>query len=167
MAIPQKIINYLKNEKVKYEPIEHRTVFTAHDKAATLKVKPNIIGKTLVLKADNDLIFVLIPGNKNLDKNKFKKTVSEWRKKQNLKPIKNIGFISEKLMKNKFKGVKLGAIPPFGSLWKVPTFTDRALINQPKIIISSGDYNFSIKINTASFKKIVPNLVIGNFTKAK
>lgn len=167
MAIPQKVIKFLEVNKVRYETIPHRTVYTAYDKAATLKVKPNIIGKTLVLKTDQDLVIVLIPANKNLDKNKFKKIVNDWRKKQGKKLVKNIDFISEKLMKNRFKAVKIGAIPPFGNLFKLPTFIDRALINQPKIIFNSGNYNISIKISAAVVKKIIPDLVIGSFTKIK
>jgi len=167
MLIPQKIIKFLKDNRIKLEAIEHRTVYTAYDKAQTLRVKPNMIGKTLVLKIDNELAIVLIPGNKNLDKNKFKKVVNSFRKKQNLKLIKNIDFISEKLMKNKFKGVKIGAVPPFGNLWNSPTFVDKGLMKNLKIIINGGDYNWSIKISPNNFKKIIPNLVIGSFGQAK
>jgi len=137
--------------------IKHRTVYTAFDKAATLKVKPNLIGKTLVLKTDVNLGIVLIPANKNLDKNKFRKIAR----------AKKVDFTTERLIKNKFKGVKVGAIPPFGELWKTQTFMDRGLFNNPKIIINSGDYNFSIKISPAVLKKIVPNLTIGNFSKSR
>ena len=157
MKIPQKVIRFLSQNKVNYEIINHRTVYTAYDKAATLKVRLNMIGKTLIVKTDGDLTIILIPGNKNLDKNKFKK----------LAKIKKLDFISEKLMKNKFKGVKIGAIPPFGSLWRLPTFIDKSLINSPKIIINSGDYNFSIKLKGAALKKLIPSLVIGNFTKVR
>jgi len=157
MAIPKKIIEFFKKNKIKYEPIEHRTVYTAYDKAATLKVPEKIVGKTLILKGDGKLIFALIPANKNLDLNKFKK----------LAKIKKLEFTSEKLIKNKIKGVKVGAIPPFGNLWGLETFIDRSLINQPKIIINGGDYNWSIKINPTNFKKLIPNLTIGNFSKTR
>ena len=172
MTIPSKIIKYpsvakggdermfidfLKKAKVKYELIKHRTVYTAQDKAATLKVKPNIIGKTLVLKIDKRISVVLIPANKNLDKNKFKKVAK----------AKNLDFISERIMKNQLKGVKVGAVPPFGNLWGLPTFVDKSLTLQPKIIVNSGDHNWSIKISPSVFKKLVPGLVIGTFSKAK
>jgi Ala-tRNA(Pro) deacylase len=157
MAIPQKIISFLEKNKVKYETIKHRTVYTAFDKAATLKVKPNSIVKTLVIKLDREPALVLIPANKNLDKNKFRKVAR----------LKKLDFASEKLIKNKIKGVKVGAIPPFGDLWNLPTFSDRGLFKNPKIIINSGDYNFSIKISPAAIKKLIPNLVIGNFSQAR
>jgi len=156
MAIPEKLTKFLKENKVKYEPINHRTVYTAYDKAQTLKVPEKIIGKTLVLKIDGKISLILIPANKNLDKEKFKKFVK----------AKKIEFASERLIKNKLKGVKVGAIPPFGNFWGLPTFIDRLLIKNPKIIISGGDYNWSIKISSAGLKKLIPDLVIGSFGKS-
>ena len=195
MTIPSKIIKYpsvakggdermfidfLEKAKVKYELIKHRQVFTAQDKAATLKVKPNIIGKTLVLKIDKRISVVLIPANKNLDKNKFSAFVKHYggsavasreggKKVAKALPtgrqVKNLDFVSERIMKNQLKGVKVGAIPPFGNLWDFSTFVDKSLTLQPKIIVNGGDHNFSIKISPAVFKKLIPDLIIGNFSK--
>jgi len=155
--IPQKVTKFLETTKTRYEPIEHRTVYTAFDKAATLKVPVKIVGKTLVLTIDKNLAVVLIPASKNLDKNKFKKTAK----------AKKIDFASEKLIKNRIKGAKVGAIPPFGNLWKLPTFIDKSLTILPKIIINSGDYNWSIKITPAALKKIIPDLTIGSFSQSR
>jgi Ala-tRNA(Pro) deacylase len=157
MAVPKKIINFLEKNKIKYEILKHRTVYTAYDKAKTLKVPEKMVGKTLVLKTDGKLAMALIPANKNLDKEKIKKLLK----------AKKVDLASERLIKNKFKGVKVGAIPPFGNLWGLGTFADKSLINQPKIILNGGDYNFSIKISPVSFKKLIPELVIGSFSKAK
>ena len=157
MPIPKKIINFLEKNKVKYEAIQHRIVYTAFDKAATLKVPERIVGKTLVMKMDKKIGLALIPANKVLDKEKFKKMAK----------AKNVDFIKEAWMKKNLKGLKVGAIPPFGNLWRLLTFIDKSLLNQPKIIINGGDYNFSIKITLASLKKLIPDLVIGNFSKAR
>ncbi len=165
MKIPSKIIKFLDQNKIKYEIINHRTVYTAYDKAATLRVRPNLIGKTLVLRADKDLVVALIPGNKNLDKNKLKKEINNWRKKQGLKPAKNVAFISEKIMKNKFKGIKIGALPPFGKIYKLPTFIDRGLLKQKNIFVNSGIYELSFKLSPKVFAKM--GATWGNFSKVK
>jgi Ala-tRNA(Pro) deacylase len=157
MPIPQKLTKFFEKNKFKYIPAKHRTVYTAFDKAATLKVKPNMIGKTLVLKIDKNLAVALIPANKNLDKNKFKKIAK----------TKKVDFVSERIIKSKLKGVKVGAIPPFGNLWGLTTFIDKFLINQPKIIVNGGDYNWSIKISPAALKKLIPDLMAGTFSKVK
>lgn len=155
MKISSKLTKLLEGNKVKYEIVSHRTVFTAYDKAATLKVKPNMIGKTLVLKTDKDLALVLIPGNKNLDKNKFRK-IAKARK---------IDFISETVMKNKFKGFKLGAIPPFGEIFKFPTFVDKGLLKEKNIFVNTGIYEVSLKLSPKVFEKL--GAILSNFSKAK
>jgi len=158
MNIPAKIKGFLEKNRVKYEIVEHKTVYTAYDKAATLKIKPNIIGKTLIIKFGKEIAFILIPGNKNLDLKLLKKT---------LKTASKIDFVGEKWMKNNLKGIKLGAAPPFGILWKFKTFADRNLLKNPKIIINSGIHEISLKITPAEFKKHIPNLIVSNFGKAK
>jgi len=167
MGIPVKVIKYLEKNKIKYLPFEHKVVYTSFDKAATLKLKPNMIGKTMVVKTDKETILALIPGNKNFDKNKFKKIINSLRKKAKQKLVSKIDFASEKWMKNNLKGVKLGAVPPFGGLWKMETYIDKSLLKLPKIIINSGDYKWSFKINPSQFKKIKPEPVFGSFSKAK
>ena len=145
MAIPKKVINFFEKAKVKYQPIKHRTVYTAFDKAATLKVSQKIIGKTLVMRLDNRPAIILIPANKNLNIKVLKKTTK----------AKKIDFIKEVWMKKNLKGVKIGAIPPLGNLWKLPTFLDKSLTSPSEIIINSGDYNFSIKLKGSVFKKLM------------
>ncbi|MDI6603026.1 MAG: YbaK/EbsC family protein [Patescibacteria group bacterium] len=157
MPISQKLLKFINSAKIKYEPIEHRTVYTAYDKAATLRVPQKIIAKTLVVKLEKTLALVLIPANKNLDIQKLKKIAN----------VKKVDFIKEAWMKKNLKGVKVGAIPPFGNLWGLPTFADKTLLKEPKIIINAGDYNWSIKITPAVFKKLIPNLVIGSFSTPK
>jgi len=157
MAIPRKLIKFLEKNKVKYEPIEHRIVYTAFDKAQTLKVSEKMVGKTLVVKMDKNPALVLIPANKNLDLQKLKRAAK----------AKKIDFEKETWMKKNLKGVKIGAIPPLGNLFKLKTFIDNSLLKQPKIIINGGDYNRSIEISGASLKKIIPDLMKGSFSKAK
>lgn len=199
MKISSKIIKFLDSKKIKYEIVNHKTVYTAYDKAATLKVKPNVIGKTLVLKVDKDLIMVLVPGNKNLDLLKIKKAVNEQTRlreaearfgeaKARLRSGKasarqgKIGFVSETIIKNKFKGVKLGAIPPFGEIYKLPVFVDRGLAKEKNIFVNSGIYEASFKVSPKIFHEVKISrdpskkgiiifqklgAVFGNFSKAK
>lgn len=167
MAIAKKITNFLEKNKLKYKIIEHKTVYTAFDKAQTLKAPLKIIGKTLVVRFDRETAILLISANRNLDKKKLKKVVNKKRKKEDKKLVSKISFVSESWMKKKLRGTKLGAVPPFGPLWKMETFVDRNFLRQPKIILNSGDCNFSFKISSTVFKKKLPGLTIGNFTKAR
>lgn len=160
MSIPQKIIKYLDKNKIKYEIVGHRKVYTALDSAETQKLKPQLVAKTLVMKMNNDYCLALLPANKNLDKNKFKKAA----KKVNPK-IKNVDFAREPWMKKNLPG-KVGATPAFGKLLKLPVFMDKALCKSKNLILNTGEYTESFKIKTNQFVKL-EEPVKAQFSKSK
>lgn len=162
----KKIEKFLNENKIKYETVSHRKVFTAIDKAATLKIKPKLSGKTLVLKIDNDFVMALIPANKNLNKEALKKIINIQRKKLGSAVIKKIDFATEKQIKKVLKGAKIGAVIPFGSIWKKTIFIDKIFFKEQKIFINSGDYFQSLKISPKIFQKL-QDCFSGSFSKSK
>ena len=78
MPISKKLINFLKKNKIKFKEIKHKKVFTAFDKAKTLKLPEKLVGKTLVLKINGNYIILLLSANKNLDKAKFKSKARDF-----------------------------------------------------------------------------------------
>ncbi len=166
MPIPKKIVNYLDDNKYKYEIVEHKVTYTAWDTAQTEKVKPQEIVKALVLKGDTNYYFlVLIPANKNLDRNKVKKVVNVYRKKQGEKAIKKIDFAKEAWMKKNLLG-KVGATPPFGKMLGLDIFFDNALAKNKKIFLGSGEYTMSFLISSKEYMK-KEELIKGSFSKSK
>lgn len=144
MKIPAKLNSFLVKNKIKFEAISHRTVYTALDKAATLKVKPSLITKTLIMKVGKEAVMVVLAANRNLDKGKFKKATK----------AKGFDFISEKVIKTKFKGFKTGAIPAFGQLFKISSFIDRGLLKEKLVYVSSGNYESSLKVSPKIFEQL-------------
>ena len=144
MTISAKLNKFLSQNKVKFEEIKHRQVFTGLDKAATLRVKPGLIAKTLVMRSGKDLAMAILAANRNLNKKKFAKASK----------LKNPDFVSEILIKNRIKGFKVGAIPPFGQLFKMPTFIDRGLLKEKMVFISAGNYENSLKLSSKVLEKL-------------
>ncbi len=144
MKIPAKLSKFLSTNKIKYEEIKHRQVFTGLDKAATLRVKPSLVAKTLIMKSGKDLAMAILAANRNLNKNKFAKASK----------MKNPDFISEKLMKIKFKGFKVGTLPPFCQMFKIPCFVDRGLLKEKLVYASAGNYETSIRLSPKILEKL-------------
>lgn len=165
MAINKKIIKYLEDKKYKFALISHKTTFTAWDTAQTEKIEPKLVAKALVMKADKDYLLALVPGNKNLDKQKLLKVVNIQRKKQELKNIKKIDFAKEAWMKENILG-KVGATPPFQDLIKLEIFADSLLLKNKKIYVGSGGYTESILINVSEYVK-KEEIIKGSFSKKK
>ncbi len=194
MALQKSLQNFLAKNKIKYEVIEHRVVYTAHDKAATLHVKPNMVGKTMAIVFDKkNYMLGLIPANKNLDKKKLLKAVNIWLKKQkrgnsdgrifassevllHKKRISRVrpgrtseryshaDFAKEAWMKKTFKGIDVGATPPIGIFYNLPFFIDNSLTKQTKIIVNAGKYSLSFKISPANLLKLNPGTIKGSFS---
>lgn len=152
MAISKKLVNYLENNKYRYSVIEHRTTYTAWDTAQTEKVKPGEVAKSLVLSVDNEWIIALVPADKNLDKKKLLAIFNKKRKRENKKSAKKVGFAPEVWMKKNIPG-KVGATPPFREILKMEIYMDKLLGKNKKIYLGSGEYNFSLLINTSQYLK--------------
>jgi prolyl-tRNA editing enzyme YbaK/EbsC (Cys-tRNA(Pro) deacylase) len=168
MPISKTIQNFLDKHKIKCEAIEHKTVYTAYDKTATLHIKPNIVGKTMAIVFDKkNHALGLIPANKNLNKKKVLKTFNVLRKKAEKRAFKKIDFAKEAWMKKTFKGIDVGATPPFGLLYDLPFFIDNTLMKQTKIIINGGKYKASFKISPANLLKLNSNTIKGSFGATK
>lgn len=162
------IQKFLDSNKTKYDTVEHKTVYTAFDKAATLRVKPQEVGKTVVVALDNkNYALGLIPSNKNLDKKKVLAAFNKLRQKTGEKNYKKIDFATEKWLKANIKGVDLGSTPPFGALYRLPFFVDNALAKPSKIIVNGGVYKISVKLSPTSLLKLNPGAVKGSFSLTK
>ncbi len=141
--IPKKILNYLAKNKIKYEILKHKIVYTSYDLAATLKKKLNEIAKTLIVKTDKDYFLLVLPASRQVDFPKLKKIFK----------AKKLSLIKENLMKKIFK-VKPGTVPPFGSLFKLDVCLDKSLKKVKKIIVRAGSYAESLKIKISDLIKM-------------
>lgn len=155
--LPAKLVKYLEKAGVKHEILEHRTVYTAYDAAATMKKKLGEIAKSLFIKADKDYYLVLLPADYNLDFKKLGKCISS----QTEKPVKTVKIPGEKIMENLLK-VKAGAMSAFGGLHKLPVVVDKGLIKAKKGIFSSGSHNFSVEMAVKDFVKL-EEAILGSF----
>jgi prolyl-tRNA editing enzyme YbaK/EbsC (Cys-tRNA(Pro) deacylase) len=155
--LPVKLVQYLEKAGVKHSILEHRTVYTAYDAAATMRKKLSEIAKSLLVKADKDYYLVLLPADHNLDFKKLGKAIGQQTKKT----IKVVKIPGEKIMESLLK-VKAGAMSAFGGLHKLPVVIDKSLTKAKKAIFSSGSFNHSVEMAIKDFVKL-ENAILGNF----
>ena len=154
---PSKLTEYLGKAGVSHKILEHRTVYTALDAAATMRRKLGEIAKSLFVKADKDYYLVLLPADYNLDFKKLGKCIGIQTKKE----VKMVKIPGEKIMTEALK-IKKGAMSAFGKLYKLPVIIDKGLVKAKKVIFPSGNFNFSIEMAVKDFVKL-ENAAIGLF----
>ncbi len=159
--LPVKLVKYLEEHGIDHEILEHRTVYTAMDAAATMKKKMNEIAKALYVKADRDYYVVILPADQNLDFPKLTKCLSA----SSDKPYKAIKIPGEKIMQNALK-IKTGALSAFGGLQKLPVVVEKGLTKTKKAVFSSGSFNHSVEMAVKDFIEL-EKAIVGVFGKKK
>jgi len=155
--IPVKVVKYLEKAGVDHDILEHKTVYTAFDAAATMKKKMDEIAKSLLVKADKDYFLVLLPADKNLDLKKLGACIGA----QTGKKIKVVKIPGEKIMEDLLK-IKAGAMSAFGNLHKLPVVMDKAMTKAKKAVFSSGSFNHSVEMLVKDFIEL-EQAVLGSF----
>jgi Ala-tRNA(Pro) deacylase len=153
MAIAKSLEKHLKQNKIKYEVLEHRKVFTAFDAAETQHVKLNEVAKAVLLKG-KDLSLAVLPAGNNCDFKALSKLAGA-----------KVSMAKEKDITAKLK-TKVGLVMPFGSIYKIPTFLDKKLVKNKKLNLPAGSYTESILLSTKDYIKL-ENPVLGNFSVKK
>lgn len=140
MSIPKSVETYLKKAGKKFEQLTHKTVYTAHDVAQTLKRKLHEVGKTILVQADKAHVLVVVPASRRLDFAKLKKSLK----------AKNVALVSEKAMA-KALALKTGALTAFGTLHQVPMMVDKSLTKSKAVILQAGNFTDSVLMKTKDF----------------
>jgi prolyl-tRNA editing enzyme YbaK/EbsC (Cys-tRNA(Pro) deacylase) len=155
--LPPKLVKYLDEHGVDHEILEHKTVYTALDAAATMRKKMDEIAKSLLVKADKDYYLVLLPADKNLDFKKLGSCIGA----QAGKKIKVVKIPGEKIMEETLK-IKAGTLSAFGKLHKLPVYMDNGLAKAKKAVFSGGSINHSVEMAVRDFIRM-EEAILGSF----
>ena len=170
-----KIKKYLESEKIKFQLVAHRKVYTAFNSAETQHVKTNEVTKTVLAKLSNgDFILVCVPAGKRVDLKKIAKSINDQalknykllvKKDPKTKRPKTITakLASEKNILSVLK-TKVGLISPFSQVYGLTLLFDNKLAKNKNILISAGSYTESLKLTTTDFLKRMVGIK-GNFTQ--
>ena len=165
MPALKKLTNYLDKNKIKYNIVEHKKVYTTYDVAQTQKINLKTIAKSLLVKGDSKFALAVIPGNRKLDIEKLKKVMNKYIDHIGEKRVKKLSIANETQIKRNFTK-KIGVLTSFGSLYKVPTFVVKLLLKNKKISLNAGSFTESIEITPAQYK-LAEELIEKSFSKAK
>ncbi|MDP2586413.1 MAG: YbaK/EbsC family protein [Candidatus Komeilibacteria bacterium] len=153
--INPKLTKHLEANKVKYQIVPHKKVYTALDAAATLKVKLEEIAKSLVVKADKTYYLVILAANKNANLKKLQQALK----------AKKLEMPKEAELVKVFK-VKPGNLTGFGSIHQMPTIVDKGYQKVKQAIFSGGSLMESVKIKVADYLKL-EQAIIHQFSEIK
>ncbi len=139
----EKVLRHLRERGMAYELAEHREAFTAQDLAAALHVPGARVAKVVLLLADDRLLMAVLaaPDHVGLIRAREALGAGELR------------LATEAEFASAFPDCELGAAPPFGRLYGVPTYLDRRLLDAESIVFAAGSHRQSMRLSLAAFRE--------------
>ena len=144
MEIPKQLIDCLNQSKAQYEILRHTEALTAQRIAQAEHVKARHQAKVVMLKSGDQHLMVVLPADHHIDLEKIEKAIG--------KPV-SLG--KEQEFKSLFPDCAIGAMPPFGNLYGLPTYVEQSLAEQDYIVFEAGTHTDAIKMSYRDYEKIV------------
>ncbi len=130
----------LKQQGVAFQVLRHEPVYTSEE-AARVRGTPLSSGaKALVCKGDETFVMFVMPADRKLDSLAVRQAKG-WRK---------LRFATRDEVLQ-MTGLLPGSIPPFGSLFELPTLCDQRLGENAVINFNAGDHSVSVSMRYADY----------------
>jgi Ala-tRNA(Pro) deacylase len=139
----ESIIKVLRRNSIKFEELAHEPVFTSEQAAKVRGLSLDSGAKSLLLKANDKYVLVVMSGSKRIDSKKLKTTLG----------TKKIRFATPAEVKEQM-GCEIGACYPFGGIVNLNTYLDESLLGQKYISFNPGVHNKSIKLSLDDYLMI-------------
>ena len=146
-----RVENLLAERGIAYDVLRHDPVYTSEE-AAKVRGTPLSSGaKALICKADGRFVMFVMPADLRLA-SKLVRRSHGWRKLR-FAATEEVAEIT---------GLESGSIPPFGSLFDLPTLCDRRLSENPSINFNAGDHGISVSMRYEDYV-LVEDPELGEF----
>ncbi len=139
------IEEYLKQNNVPYETHEHSPTYTAQEVAAAEHVSGKMTAKTVLVRSKKGYAVCVLPANLKLD---LKKTAKHLK-------AKSVRLADETELAEIFPDVEVGAEPPFGNLYDLPTLVDEHLATDEEILFQAGSHRKAVRLKYADYAALV------------
>ena len=152
-SVFERIADLLRGHGIEFTVLRHEPVYTSQQ-AAAVRGTPLASGaKALLCRADGQTVLFVLPADRRLASRAVSRAKG-WRK---------LRFLSREEVFEQ-TGLEPGAIPPFGSLFGVPTLCDRRLADNESINFNAGDHSISVGLRYADYLR-AENPEVGTFAE--
>ncbi|HLP08855.1 MAG TPA: YbaK/EbsC family protein [Opitutaceae bacterium] len=139
------LCDYLDREQIRYTVISHSPAFTAQEIAAASHISGRELAKTVVVRADGELVMAVLPASYRIDVETMSDHLGAAR----------VEIAHESEFHNRFPGCETGAMPPFGNLYGLPVFVARELTEDEYIAFNAGSHTELVQMRYEDFDRLV------------
>jgi len=148
-----KLLEYLEENNVDFELVDHPNAYAATDVAVKSGVPGRRFVKTGLLKLDGEMAMAVLPADSKVDFHLLRETAR----------AETITLALEDEFEEMFPDCELGAMPPFGHLYGMEVYVAGSLLNAGTISFNAGTHQEILTMPFVDFERLVEPHV-GYFT---
>jgi Ala-tRNA(Pro) deacylase len=145
MAIPASISEFLGRHHARYSLMPHPIAYTAQEEAAAAHVPGREWAKVVVCMADDHPCLAVLPATSKVDFDRLKRAANAG----------SLRLANENELKDLYTECEVGAMPPFGPLYRQPVFVDESLTEDEQITFNGGSHRDAIRMRFGEFERLV------------
>jgi Ala-tRNA(Pro) deacylase len=145
-----RVTEFLDKSAVPYEVSQHPPAFTAQQMASVEHEPGQYVAKPVIIKADGEYLMCVLSACYKIDLGALKDQLG----------ARSVELAEEKEIGKIFADCELGAEPPFGNLYDLPTLMDKALEADDHITFQAGTHEKAIRMSMADYRKLVKPKVL-------
>ena len=145
MECREKLEAYLRQNGVPFQVQHHPRAFTAQEVSEREHVPGKLVAKVVIVIADGKQLMLALHAPWRVDLNKASAAVHA----EEVRLAREEEFVAD------FPDCEVGAMPPFGNLYNLPVYVDRALAEDETIYFQAGTHSDSMSLKYADFARLV------------
>lgn len=144
------LMEFLDQSGVKYDVRQHPPVFTSQGLAQREHEHGKFVAKPVIVKAGNRYVMCVLPAPQKVDLGKLRAYLG----------AETVELANEEELGKLFPDCELGAEPPFGNLYDLPTLMDKSLEKDDHIMLQAGTHSKALRMSLADYRRLVQPQVL-------
>jgi Ala-tRNA(Pro) deacylase len=136
--------SYLDRFNVRYLVTEHPVSYTAQSLAQAEHVSGYQVIKPVLVEADGQMILCALPACDRVDLEALRDDLE----------VDRVRLVEESALREVFRGCELGAEPPIGALFGLPTIADESLLTQRKVTFQAGNHHEAVTMSMDDYRRL-------------
>jgi Ala-tRNA(Pro) deacylase len=153
MSIAHTLEDYMAQQGIHYDVVAHPHTRSSMETAEAAHVPGDALAKAVILEDEEGYLMAVVPASHHIKLGKLRK---QLRRELRLSTERDLARI--------FNDCVVGAIPPLGMIYGIPTIVDDALAERFDIYFEAGDHEKLIHLNGSEFEALYATSQHGRFS---
>jgi Ala-tRNA(Pro) deacylase len=151
--ISTKLRRYLSEHHTQFREIRHPHSETSLQSAELARVPGSQLAKAVILEDAQGPLMAVIPADYHIDLDRLRERLG-----------RDLEFADEGELATMFPDCELGAVPPLGPAYRIPTVWDTDLGNQDTLYLEAGDHQTLLQLSGRDFHELMVPAQRGHFS---